>query len=124
MYVDANIVGANRCLSLAAHSKWVRTLLQRTVGFGTAAARRFGSATGAVAYELEGEGGRSARFALFAKEKSYMMAVAPAVLAIQKMANDELTNRGLILPDRYVDPREILPFLQTVGVEFIQSQND
>src|SRR5262249_19751583 len=66
MYVDANIPGVNAFLSLAARSNVIRGLLRRTIGVGTRAARQFGSETGGVAYELEGEGGRTARFALIA----------------------------------------------------------
>jgi short subunit dehydrogenase-like uncharacterized protein len=123
MYVDANTLGANAFLSLAARSNITRSLLQRTIGFGTSAARRFGSEVGGVAYELEGEGGRTARFAMIAEEKSYMLAIAPAVLAIQKLATDQITERGLILPDRYADPQQILGFLQSAGVKFVHSQN-
>jgi short subunit dehydrogenase-like uncharacterized protein len=123
MYVDANIVGANTLLSLAARSNLIRSLLERTVGFGTSAARQFGSETGGVAYELEGADGRTARFALIAEKKSYMVAIAPAVLATQKLASDGITDRGLILPDRYADPTQILGFLQSAGVKFIHSRN-
>ncbi len=118
MYVDANVVGANLVLSLAARSSALCNFLQRTVGLGASLARRFGSPVGGVAYEVEGEDGRTSRFALFADEKSYLVAIAPAVLAVRKMANDQLTKRGLILPGQYVEPAEILDFLKTAGVKF------
>jgi hypothetical protein len=119
MYVDANAFGANIFLMMAARSNLFGGVLPRAIGLGTSLARQFGSEIGGVAYELEGEDGRTARFALVAKERSYMVAIAPAVLAIQKMANDQITERGLILPDRYADPKEILAFLETVGVKFV-----
>ncbi len=118
MYVDANIPGANLVLSVATRSRAFCAILQRTIGLGTAMARRFGSDVGGVAYEVEGEDGRTSRFALFADEKSYLVAVAPAVLAVQKMANDQLTERGLILPGQYIEPTKILGFLKTAGVKF------
>jgi hypothetical protein len=119
MYVDANVFGANTFLTMAARSNLFRGVLQRAIGLGTSLARQFGSEIGGVAYELEDDDGRTARFALVAKERSYMLAIAPAVLAIQKMANDQFTERGLILPDRYADPRQILAFLETIGVKFV-----
>ena len=123
MYVDANIPGANAFLPLAARSNMIRSLLKQAIGLGTSAVRQIGSEAGGVAYELEGDGGRTARFALIAEKKSYMVAIAPAMLAIQKMASDQITERGLILPDRYADPQQILAFLQTAGVKFVHSQN-
>jgi hypothetical protein len=119
MYVDANAAGANLILSVAARSSAFRSFLQRAIGLGTSVARRLGSETGGVAYELEGEDGRVGRFALLADKKSYMVAIAPAVLAVQKMANDQITERGVILPDRYADPMEILGLLRTIGVKFV-----
>jgi len=38
---------------------------------------------------------------------------------VQKMANDQFTERGLVLPDRYADPFEILRFLNSAGVELV-----
>ena len=37
--------------------------------------------------------------------------VAPAVLAVQKIANDQFAERGLVLPDRYADLPDMLAFL-------------
>ncbi len=120
MYVDANTFGANAMLTLAAHSRVVRQTMQRGLGLGTWLARRFGSNVGGVAYELEGNDGSTARFALFAETNSYLVAIAPAVLAVQKMANDQFTERGLVLPDRYADPVEILRFLDAAGVKYVR----
>jgi short subunit dehydrogenase-like uncharacterized protein len=119
MYVDANAFGANTFLTMAAYSNVVRGILKHGIGLGTSIARRFGSEVGGVAYELEGEDARMGRFALVAKEKSYLVAIAPAVLAIQQLANDQFTERGLVLPDRYVDPVKILAYLKSAGVQFV-----
>ena len=110
MYVDANTLGANAMLTMAAHSRIVRHMMQRGLGFGTRLARRFGANVGGIAYEIAGDDGRTARFALFAEKNSYLVAIAPAVLALQTMANDALVDRGLLLPDRYADPLAILRF--------------
>jgi hypothetical protein len=119
MYIDANTLGANVMLTLAANSKVVRRVMQSGFRLGTWFARRFGSAAGGVAYELEGEDGRTGRFALIAEKNSYLVAIAPAVLAVQKMANDQFTEGGLVLPDRYADAREILRFLEAAGVKYV-----
>ena len=120
MYVDADIPGANTMLTIAAHSNATRLVIQRGVRCGTAFARRFGSEIGGVAYELEGDDGRMARFALIAQSNSYFLAIAPAVLAIQKMANDQFTERGLVLPDRYVEPVALIRYLQAAGVKYVR----
>jgi hypothetical protein len=119
MYVDGNAFGANTLLTMAAYSNVVRGILKHGIGWGTSIARRFGSEIGGVAYELEGEDGRMGRFALVAKEKSYLVAIAPAILAIQRIANDQFTERGLVLPDRYVDAVNILAYLKSAGVQFV-----
>ena len=119
MYVDANTFGANAVLTMAAYSNVMRRVMQGGIGWGTSLARRFGSTVGGMAYEVEGENGHVARFAIVAKLNSYLVAIAPAVLAVQKMANDQFTERGLVLPDRYADPFEILRFLNSAGVELV-----
>ena len=120
MYVDANTPGATTILTIAAHSKVIHKFVRRGVRFGTWAARRFGSEIGGVAYELEGEDGRTARFALMAEKNSYLMAIAPAVLAVQKLVSDQMTDRGLLLPDRCAEPLEILRFLNSAGVKYVR----
>jgi hypothetical protein len=124
MYVDANIPGANAALSLTAYSKILHQLISRGIGFGASLARRFGSEVGGVAYELEGDSGRTARFALIAKKKSYLVATAPAFLAVHKMASDQFTERGLVLPNRYVDAVETLRFLSSAGVEYVRAPGE
>ncbi len=47
MYVDANTLGANAMLTMAAHSRIVRHMMQRGLGFGTRLARRFGAMSAA-----------------------------------------------------------------------------
>jgi hypothetical protein len=119
MYVDANTFGANTALSVAAHSNVIRRAMQSGIGLGTWLARRFGSTIGGVAYEIENENGQVARYALVAELNSYLIAVAPAVLAVQKMANDQFNERGLVLPDRYAELSEILEFLNFAGVKLL-----
>jgi Saccharopine dehydrogenase NADP binding domain len=119
MYVDANVLGANTMLTLAAYSKVVRKLMQCGIGFGTSLARRFGSSTGGIVYEIEGVDGRIARFALVAEQNSYLVAIAPAVLAVQRIASDQFTERGLVLPERHAEPLAILRFLDSAGVKYV-----
>ena len=118
MYVDANIPAANAILCLAARSTAVRSLLKRSIGVGAAVARRLGSSVGGVAYQVEANDGRIATFALFAEEKSYLLAVAPPVLAVKKLVNDQISDRGVLAPGQYTDAAEILEFLRAASVKF------
>jgi hypothetical protein len=124
MYVDANTLGANAMLTLAAYSNIVRKVMQTGIDFGTWAARRLGSDIGGLAYELEGDDGHVRRFALVAQKNSYLVAVAPAILAVEKMATDRLPERGLLTPDRYIEPLEILRFLDAAGVEYVREPGE
>ncbi len=119
MYIDANVLGANTMLKLAAYSKVVQKVMQCGIGLGTSLARRFGSSIGGIAYEVEGDDRRIARFALVAERNSYLVAIAPAVLAVQKIASDQFTERGLVLPDRHAEPLEILRFLDSAGLKYV-----
>ena len=116
MYVDANVPGMNSMLRLAAASTVVRGVLRRVVRFGTAVARRFGSPAGGIGYEIEDSDGHVVRYAIAAEKNSYLTAVAPAVLVAQAIAAGRFYARGLILPDRYVEPAELFGFLRAAGI--------
>jgi hypothetical protein len=116
MYVDTNTRGVNTLLRLAARSPVARRLLERQVRMATWFARWFGSSAGGIGYEIEDAGGRIARYAIVSEKNSFVAAVAPAVLAAQALAEDRFPCRGLVLPDRHVEPFELFAFLQSAGI--------
>jgi hypothetical protein len=116
MYVDTNTPLANTLLRCAAHRPAIRRWLERHVRWSTRIARTFGSATGGLGYEIEDAEGRMARFAVVADKNSFVAAVAPAVLAARAIAEDRFFPHGLVMPDRHVEPREFLAFLQSRGI--------
>jgi predicted dinucleotide-binding enzyme len=116
MYVDSNMWGGNLLLRLAARSSLVRRGLESQVRIGTWLARRFGSSAGGIGYEIEDADGRVARYALVSKKNAFLAAVAPAVLAVQSIAEDRFPHRGLVLPDRHVEPAELFRFLELMGI--------
>lgn len=116
MYVDTNTVGGNSLLQLATYSSAVRKLMERSIRLGTWLARKFGSSAGGIGYEIETANGRVANYALVAEQNSFVVAVAPAVLAVRAIANDHFTERGLVLPDCHVRPAALFAFLATNSI--------
>ncbi|MEX2310622.1 MAG: saccharopine dehydrogenase NADP-binding domain-containing protein [Pirellulales bacterium] len=120
MYVDTNIPGVNSLLRLAARWPAARHFLERHVDLSTRIARTFGRAAGGVGYEIEDAGGRVARYAVVSDKNSFVTAVAPAVLAARAIAEGRFPRRGLVLPDRQVEPPELFAFLQAAGITICQ----
>jgi hypothetical protein len=121
MYVDTNTPGANTVLRAAARWPAVRRLLERQVDWSTRLARTFGSSSGGIGYEIEDGAGRVTRCAIVSAKNSFLAAIAPAVLAAQAIAEDRFAARGLVLPDRHVEPPELFAFLQSNGIAFNRS---
>jgi len=116
MYVDTNTAGVNILLRLAARWPIVRRSLERQVRVATWFARWFGSSAGGIGYEIEDAGGRIARYAIVSDKNSFVAAVAPAVLAAQAIVEGRFPHRGLVLPDRHVEPTKLFAFLQSAGM--------
>jgi hypothetical protein len=120
MYVDANTPGVNTLLDWAARWPPLRRLLESQVRPATWFARLIGSSAGGIGYEIEGPAGRLARYALTSGQNSFITAVAPAVLAAQAITQDRFPHRGLVLPDRHVEPPQLFAFLRAKGIAIEQ----
>jgi NAD(P)-dependent dehydrogenase (short-subunit alcohol dehydrogenase family) len=116
MYVDSNVFGGNALLELAALSEPLRQVAKRKVHIGAWLARKFGSLAGGLGYEIEGTDGRVSRHAIVAAENSFVVAVAPAVLAAKMIATDEFGGHGLIPPNQHVSPAKLFTFLAERGI--------
>jgi hypothetical protein len=117
MYVDANTPGVNMLLCAAAHLPALRWLLLHTVNWGTEIARMIGSRAGGIGYEIEDAAGYVARFALLSAQNSFLVAVAPAVLAAQAMVAGPFQPTGLVLPHKQIEPAELWAFFKSHGIE-------
>jgi len=117
MYIDTNVPGMNSLVRLTANSNAVRSVLRRGVRIGAAVARRLGTSAGGIGYEIEDVAGRVVRYAIGGSRNSYLIAVAPAVLAACAIAEDRFPERGLIMPDRYCKAAELFAFLRAAGIE-------
>jgi hypothetical protein len=116
MFVDTNLPLGNKMLRLAAGQPAIRRRLERHVRLGTWLARKLGSSAGRIGYEIEDVSGRIVRWAIMSRETSYLVAVAPAVLASQAIVEGRFVHRGLVLPDRHVEPDELRGFLQANAI--------
>jgi len=115
-YVDSWVPGLNIMLDLGARLPPVHAFMQRAMPLGLALSRRLGSATGCLAFEIESAGGQVARYALISTHHGHYTPIAPAVLAARALAEGRFQSRGLVPPDLYVDPEELLAYLGTLGV--------
>ena len=118
-YVDSRAPGYNAVFRLAARWRPVRRLVAVLQPAGLALARLLGARTGCLAFEIEGADGRVARRALVGGEEGYLTPIAPAVLAAQAIAEGRFEARGLVAPDRHVEPDALLYYLSSLGIEAV-----
>jgi hypothetical protein len=120
MYVDTNTPGMNWLLSMASRSRPIHRLVEKQLRMGSRLARWWGSKVGGVGYEIEAADARVRRYALAAERSSYLTAVAPAILAGKRLAEEGLTDQGLILPDKQVDAAELFQSLASAGISLCE----
>jgi hypothetical protein len=116
MYVDTNTPGVNALLDVAARLAGVRRVLEWGARWGTIVARICGSAAGGIGYEIKGGSGQVERYALVSGKNSFITAIAPAILAAQAIAEDRFGQRGLVPPNRHVEPQVLFDFLKSKGI--------
>jgi hypothetical protein len=116
MFVDTNTRFGNRMMCLAARKPVIRRILERHVRLGTWLARKLGSSAGGIGYEIEDADHRILRWAITSSDNSYIVAVAPAVLAVRAIREQRFPHCGLVLPDRHVEPGELCQFFQASGI--------
>jgi len=119
-YVDSWVPGLNVMLDLGARLPPVHAFMQRAMPLGLMLSRRFGSATGCLAFEIEGASGQIARYALISTHHGHYTPIAPAMLAARALAEGRFQPRGLVPPNLYVEPSELLAYLGTLGVKTLR----
>jgi hypothetical protein len=116
MFVDTNTRFGNTMMCLAAQQPVIRRILERHVRLGTWLARKLGSRAGGIGYEIEDADHRILRWAITSSDNSYVVAVAPAVLAVRAIWEQRFPHYGLVPPDRHVEPDELCEFFQANGI--------
>jgi hypothetical protein len=119
-YVDPNAPGLGAMLRIASAAAPLRTFVAAASSVAMPLVRTLGSTRGLVGCEIEGDDGRVVRMALTAANRSYLVAVAPAALAVRTLATDTFPARGIIPPRQHVDPTELIAFLSTLGIRLIR----
>jgi hypothetical protein len=113
-WVDPHVPGLAPLLDLASRSGALRAALDRLAPVATRAARLAGRTDGAFAVRIEGES-VVARWALMAPRGSYLVALAPAVLATRDLATGRRIH-GLVPADAQVTADALLGWLAAHGV--------
>src|SRR5262249_48298731 len=91
--------------------------LLRAIPRSTFMARTLGSGAGGMLVEIEDATGHVIQARVFARRRSYLSAVAPAVLAARAIATDRFDARGLVPHDLHVDPVELFAYIRSLGIE-------
>jgi hypothetical protein len=113
-WVDPHVPGLAALLGVT-RAPILRRLLAAAVPIGVGLARLAGSRAGLFAVEAEGSLG-SARWLAHAARGSYVVALAPAVLAVKRLASDDHAYSGLVPADAQVAIAPLLAYLRDHGV--------
>ena len=118
-HVDTRVPGMNLALSLAARAQPVRRFVGRLLPLGLLFGRLFGPRDGGILYEVEGSDGRTVTVTFDARRRSYLVAIAPAVLATRALAEGRFAPTGVVPPDQQVEVLELARYLGSLGIDLI-----
>src|SRR5439155_1719737 len=79
--------------------------------------RLFGSRGGGILFEVEDSDGALVTLALQAPAKSYLVAIAPAVLAARAIAEGRFKPTGLVPPEQHAEAGELAAYLGSLGID-------
>ena len=117
-FVDTNVRGLNMAFTLATKIPTLRQLMDQMQKPGLRLSRLLGRACGGLGYEIEGSAGEIVRFAITARRRGYITAIAPAVLMTQRLAEEYISRRGLLTPDQHLEPEELVQYLEKQDISF------
>ena len=113
-WIDPHVPGLAALLGLA-RSPFIRRILRAAVPIGLPLARLAGTRAGLFALEVEGPAG-TARWLARADRGSYIIALAPAVLAVRRLASDDRAYGGLVPANAQVQLAPLLAYLREHGI--------
>jgi hypothetical protein len=120
MYVDTNTAGVNTLLLVAIRFPRFRRWIERRILLATQISKLIGSKIGGIGYEIEGPAGEIVRMAALSAENSFVIAVAPAVLAAQAIFTNRFNSTGLVLPHLQVEAAQLWEFLKAQGIDIVR----
>jgi saccharopine dehydrogenase-like NADP-dependent oxidoreductase len=116
-WVDTRRRALNALVAAAARSRLMLSTMRAAQGVGRRMTKRFGAASGGFGIELEDANGVCRSSGFFHSNHSYIVAVAPAVLAARRIAAGTFGSSGLIPADLQVDPMQLVSYLRQSGVD-------
>jgi hypothetical protein len=120
-WVDTGIPWLNGVLFVSGGTPGFSPLARRLLPVGLILAKRFGSAAGSFGVRVEDGRGWAVHCLLSGPQRSYLIAVAPAMLAVRALTAGRLSSSGLIPVDRQIDALDLLDYLGRRGITFVRS---
>ncbi len=121
-FVHTNVPGLDGILGAAARCPPLRRLIERAAPVALPLVRRLGKSSGLFAVEVEGLDGETYRASFSSARHGQWMAVVPAILAARAILEGRFEPRGLVPPDRHVEPAELIRSLKALGIELIEER--
>jgi saccharopine dehydrogenase-like NADP-dependent oxidoreductase len=115
-WVDTRRPVLNALIAAASRSALLRSMMRPAQGVGRRLTKRFGRSSGGFGVEVEDATGARRSSGFVHSTRSYIVAVAPAVLAARRIAADTFGSSGLVAADRQVDPMELVSYLRGMGI--------
>jgi hypothetical protein len=115
-WIDTRRRALNALFAAAARRRSVLQAARRLQSIGRRVTKYLGAKSGGFGIEVEDRTGTKAAVGFVHATHSYVVAVAPAVLAARAIAAGRFRACGLIPPDRYVDPQDLAAWLERAGV--------
>jgi hypothetical protein len=120
LYVTELIVDSGSAVgNLVLPSKSVRDLLLRYEPAILRLAKRFGNSSGILGFEIAST--LRHRRHVFTGEKTYLLAVLPAIEAARQIAGGKYPHRGIVPPTKHVDPFELFEAIKREGINTVSS---
>jgi hypothetical protein len=116
-WIDTRRVMLNALFAAAARHRPVLRVLEAMQAVGRRATKYLGAKAGGFAIDVEDASGRRAAAGFFHATHSYLVAVAPAVLAARAVEAGRFCSSGLVPPDQHVEPGELAEYLRRAGME-------
>ncbi|MEQ8790909.1 MAG: hypothetical protein RIC55_31895 [Pirellulaceae bacterium] len=123
-FVDTNVFTLNTVLALAARTPPLRAIIGASLPLGLKLSRLLGRDVSGLAYEIEDAAGGRVRMSLTSRRNGYLIAIAPALLAVRRRVAGAESAAGLISPDRHVDVEELFAWLAERGIELTTTTAD
>ena len=115
-WIDTRRSVLNRLFALAAGHKSILRVVSAAQPVGRRLTKAFGARSGGFGVTVADGEGHTVTAGFVHARHSYIVAVAPAVLAARAIAGGQLRGSGLLPPDRHVDPYELVTWLRRAGV--------